>query len=376
MIDTIYFFASKEDICNIFHAIEQEFDIKYCMTKVDTDAGKQGMPKMEFDTIEEIVDDCHAAHKIQPFYLIAPKTEVMKTYQQVLLNRDNIEERYRMDYTENRNCVMLKGMQKHEDLTHDYYVHIARRLETEFSGMLFKRIVREVKRNCVKIQYNTTLAYIGKEMYKDKRKLVFSGERSGCFTITEMDEAKEWYRSPKVRAFADQTLEEQISFLRDVFYGKELKDYWKEKEKFSEDYQIYRVAMSQPWRIKDLAFQREIFSLFDDGVLVESPFGPRTAMEDLCEASVYVASTQKPDGIRILLNHLCWIPEKGYHCGCEGIVRLLLKKKYFEKFKMGMENVTEDTKKLIKKILEGLTDKKTENQKKELIDLLNSELSH
>lgn len=368
MTDTIYFFASREDICNIFHEIEQEFDIKYCMARADKGVDETEMPKMEFDTIEEIADDCHAAHMIQPFYLIAPKTEVMKTYRQALKDRDDIE-RYRMDYTENRNSVILKGMRKHEDLTCDYYVHIARELETEFSGMLFKRIVREVKRNCVRIEYGTPI-YIGKEMYKSKQELVFSGERSGCFTVSETDEAKEWYRSPKVRAFADKTLKEQLSFLQDVFYGKELKDYRKEAKEFSEDFEIYRVAMSQPWRIKDLTLLREIFSLFDDKVSAAAPSAAMTAMEYLCEASVYAASRQKPDGIRILLDHLCWIPEKGYHCGCEGIVRLLLKKKDFEKFKTGMEDVTKDTKRLLKRILEGLTDKKTENQRRELIDML------
>lgn len=95
------------------------------MTQADKKAGEKGIPKIEFDTIEEIADDCHAAHMIQPFYLIAPKTEVMKTYQQALKGRDDIE-RYRMVYTENRNSVLLKGMRKHEDSTFDYYVHIDR----------------------------------------------------------------------------------------------------------------------------------------------------------------------------------------------------------------------------------------------------------
>ena len=40
MIDTIYFFASKTDICNIFHEIERQFDIKYCMTEADREAGR------------------------------------------------------------------------------------------------------------------------------------------------------------------------------------------------------------------------------------------------------------------------------------------------------------------------------------------------
>lgn len=372
MIDTIYFFASRKDICNIFLEIEKEFDIKYCITRADKKTEEMGIPRMEFDTIEEIADDCHAAHKIQPFYLLAPKTEVMKTYQQALKDQDDIV-RYCMNYTDNKNSILLKGMQRHEDLTHDYYIHINRKSETEFSGMLFKKLVREVKRNCVRIKYNTPV-YIGKELYKSKEELVFCGERSGCFTITETDEAKEWYRSPKVRAFADQTFPEQISFLQDVFYGNKLIDFKKEQKEFSEDYQIYMVAMSQPWRIKDLASLREIFSLFDDSVLTADAFSPMTAMEGLCEASVSVASAQKPDGIRILLDYLCRIPEKGYHCGCEGIVRLLLKKKYYEKFKTSVENAAEDTKILLKKILEGMTDKKTEAQRKEMIDILNSSL--
>lgn len=373
MIDTINFFAAKEDICNIFHKIEQEFDIKYCMTRADKKVGEKGMPRMEFDTIEEIADDCHAVHMIQPFYLLTPKTEVMKRYRLVLKDRDDIE-RYCMDYTGNRNSVLLKGMRKHEDLTYDYYVHIDRKMETEFSALLFNRIVREVKRNCVRIKYNTPV-YIGKEMYKNKKELVFSGERCGCITVTEADEAKEWYRNLKVRAFADKSFAEQLSFLQDVFYGKVLKNYEEERKNFTEDFQIYGVALSQPWGIKDLSLLKDIFGLFDDSVKVLSYLGTSTAMEYLCEASVYVASAQKPDGIRILLDYLCQIPEKGYHCGCEGIIRILLKKKYFERFKASMEDTAEDTKKLVKKILEGLTDKKTGNQRQELIKMLDSYLS-
>lgn len=118
----------------------------------------------------------------------------------------------------------------------------------------------------------------------------------------------------------------------------------------------------------------DVFGLFDDGVRVLSPPGTSTTMEYLCEASIYVASAQKPDGTRILLDYLCQIPERGYHCGCEGIIRILLRKKYFEKFRISMKDTAEDTKKLVKKILEGLTDKNTEDQRKELIEMLNSGL--
>ena len=112
-------------------------DIKYCATQADKEACKSEMPKMEFDTINEIADDCHAAHLIQPFYLITPKNQAMVRYRQALKDRDDIE-RYRVIYPENKNSVMLKGMRKHEDLTFDYYVHINRQMETEFSAPAFQ----------------------------------------------------------------------------------------------------------------------------------------------------------------------------------------------------------------------------------------------
>ena len=104
----------------------------------------------------------------------------------------------------------------------------------------------------MRIKYNT-LVYIGKEMYKNKKELVFCGECCGCITVTEADEAKEWYRNPKVRAFADKSFAEQLSFLQDVFYGKVLKYYEEEQKNFMEDFQVNAVALSQPWGIKDLS---------------------------------------------------------------------------------------------------------------------------
>ena len=106
--------------------------------------------------------------------------------------------------------------------------------------------------------------------------------------------------------------------------------------------------MSGLWGIRDLSRLKEVFELFDDDVRVPS------AMEYLCEACVYAASRQKPDGIGILLEHLHDIPEKGYHCGCEGIVRILSKKKYRERFQESLAGASEDTQVLVKKILSGI----------------------
>ena len=89
---------------------EQEFDIKYCMTWADKKVDEKGMARMEFSSIEEIADDCHAVHMIQPFYLLTPKTEVMKRCRQALKDRDDIE-RYRMD------CTVLTGLYGKENET-------------------------------------------------------------------------------------------------------------------------------------------------------------------------------------------------------------------------------------------------------------------
>ena len=99
--------------------------------------------------------------------------------------------------------------------------------------------------------------------------------------------------------------------------------------------------------VRDFARLKEVFELFDDDVRVPS------AMEYLCEACVYAASRQKPDGIGILLEHLHDIPEKGYHCGCEGIVRILSKKKYRERFQESLAGASEDTQVLVREILQS-----------------------
>lgn len=75
----------------------------------------------------------------------------------------------------------------------------------------------------------------------------------GAFTVTAANEAKKWYRRPKVREFADRPFREKLSFLQRVFDGKEIKDYEKERKDFSEDFEIYDLAEGAVWGIKDLS---------------------------------------------------------------------------------------------------------------------------
>ena len=56
-------------------------------------------------------------------------------------------------------------------------------------------------------------------------------------------------------------------------------------------------------------------------------------------------------------------------------MRTLLKKKYFQRLKDSLTETTEDTKILVKNILEGITDKRTEDSRRELIDMLKQGMS-
>ena len=367
----LHFFASRQDLCNMFKAVEREFSIQYCLTQADQDAGMETPPQMAFDTIEEIADELTAAHSIAPLCLITPKMEAIKVYRR-RLQREDIA-RYCVELLEHTNAMQLRGMEKHKDLTCEFYVYLNRAQETDFSAALFQCAIREIRRNCVRVK-NTAPTYIGKEMYQEREDRIFYGERCGAFTVTAANEAKEWYRRPKVREFADRSFTEKLSFLQRVFDGKEIKDYQKERKNFSEDFEIYGIAESAVWRIKDLSLLKEVFALFDDDIKVPSFPGTSTAMEYLCEASVYVASLQKPDGVRILLEQLHDVPEKGYHCGCEGMIRILLKRNYFVQFKTGLANANRDTKELVRKILDGFTDQKMAGKRKELGDMLQQDL--
>ncbi len=68
-------------------------------------------------------------------------------------------------------------------------------------------------------------------------------------------------------------------------------------------------------------------------------------------------------------------PESAGVCGQEGIVRILLKKKYFERFRDSLTGVREDTKVLVRNILEDIADKRTVRQRAELADMLGREVN-
>ena len=229
MINSIYFFASKKDLGNIFRAIEKEFDIKYCANYVYAEAENDEKPNIEFNAIEEIADNSWE------LYYIVHKTQDMHTICQVLQDEKTV--RY-ITECKDHHCLTFRTKYKNPNgYEGDYEVYIPRKYETEFTGALFKRIVREVKRNCVRIKHISPF-YVGKEMYKNIGDYVFYGQcfRFECI-VTETDTAKRWWRNPNVRAFMDQTMSEHLQFLQDIFSNKELQDL--DFHNPTEQYEIY-----------------------------------------------------------------------------------------------------------------------------------------
>lgn len=363
MIDSICFFASNKDLYNIFGVIEREFDIKYCACYAYAENGKKA--DIEFNKIEEIADS------YREVYYIVQKTQIMQTYCYML--GDEKKERY-VARCDNLNCLTFRTAAKNPNgYKGDYEVHIPREYETEFTGALFKRIVREVKRNCVKIKYVSPL-YVGEEMYKNIGGYILLSQRSLFpLIVTETNEAKRWWKNPNVRKFMDKPIIEQLPFLQDVFSQKRLKNFVSniQRKDWTEDHEIYEGIMYKLWINKDLSLLKDVAALFDDGVKVKEPFYMRkTAMEELRDIEIDWAFSQKADGIKILLENLKNVPSAGFYCGNMEVIKTLFRKKYYETFKESILNVTDETKEIIRNTIENISDKRLLKQVNEVIGLL------
>jgi len=361
MIDAIYFFASIKDLCLIFEPIEKEFDIKYCADYVYVKAENNEMPNIEFNTIGEI------AGSYGKFYYIVQKTQYMHTVCQVLQDKKRVRYNTRCD---DYNCLTFKSMEKNANgYEGDYEVHISRQYETEFTGALFKRIVREVKRNCVKVKAISPF-YVSNELYKNKENYVFYGMRFAFPQIvTEAGEAKRWWINPNVREFMDRSISEHLQFLKDIFSNKELHDL--DFENRTELYEIYEGVIYKLSINNDLSIIKDMVGLFNDNVDIGSPlYVTKSIMEELRDITIELAFSRKMDGFKILLENLKNISSKGYNCGKKELMITLFKKKYYEIFKESLSEVTEDTKIQIKEILENISNKRLQDQVNEVISLL------
>ena len=361
MTDGINFFASVKDLCIIFESIEKEFDIKYCANYVYVEAEDNEMPDIEFNTIGEIADNYGES------YYIVQKTQYMHTVCQVLQDKERVRYNTRCD---GHNCLTFKSKEKNSNgYEGDYEVHIPRQYETEFTGALFKRIVREVKRNCVKVKAISPF-YVSNELYKNKENYVFYGMRFAFPKfVTETGEAKRWWTNPNVREFMDRPIAEHLQYLKDIFANKELQDL--NYENRTEQYEIYEGVLYKLSLNKDLTIIKDIAVLFDDNVNIVSPlYITKSIMEELKDIIIELAYFHKREGFKVLLENLKSIPNAGYDCGKKELIITLFKKKYYETFKESLSDVTEDTKIQIKEILGNISNKRLQGQVNEIIGLL------
>lgn len=365
MISAIYFYATEQDLHNIFRAVEQEFAIKYCANYVYAQSDEAGKPVTEFHTIDEIVDSRGE------LYWIVQRTQEMETRCQTVNIKTGA--RYITECPDDGYLTFRTKYENPNGYEADYEVYIPRARETEFSGLLFKKIVREVKRNCVKIKHVAAF-YVGEEIYRNIRQYVFYGQRDRFpMVVTEADEAKRWWDSPVVRQFMDNPIREQLPFLQEVFARKRLKDFEdKDRRDWSDEEEIYEGILYKLSLNEDLSLLADIAALFDDSVTIKEPFYvAKTVMEELRDIEIdWWAFPQKADGIRALLESLKYVPPAGYVCGNQEVIKTLLKKKYYETFRESLPGVTEETRELIRNTIAGISDKRLQKQVGEVLELL------
>lgn len=365
MISSIYFYASQQDLWNIFGAVEQEFAIKYCANYVYADADSDTKPAVAFHTIKEIADRNHE------LFWIVPEAQEMNTVCQHLNEETKV--RYITSCPSDDFLTFRTKYDNPNGYEGDYEVYIPRERETEFSGALFKKIVREVKRNCVKIKHVSSF-YAGKDLYQDIGRYVFYGQRDAFpMIVTKTDEARRWWDSPRVRQFMDKSIREQLPFLQEVFAQKRLKDFErKSRQDWSDEEEIYEGILYKLLLNQDLSLLKDIALLFDDGVTVREPFyADKTAMEELRDIEIdWWVFPKKVDGIRALLENLKYVPAAGYVCGNKEVIKTLLKRKYYELFQESLLNVTGETREIVRNTLLDISDKRLQKQVNEVMELL------
>lgn len=358
-MDTLYFFASDEDIYKIFETIEGEFDIKYCVER--TKSNLDYKPTLEFDSIRDL-------ELKETKYLITKKEQIMNT---VYRRAYSFYENY---YPDNKDSVQFagRGLYRHNELS-DYRLHIDLDYKSDYAQMLFKRIVKEVKHNCIKIDYYLC-PYIGKELYKNKNDYVFFAQRALCpVIITDSGEPERWWWNEEVRLFMKRPLDEQLDFFSKILSNGVISDYNEEFKNETVNYQIYEGVFSKLYVMEHLDSLKNILPLFNDNSNAKSPNrSVGNIMEDLHEMVIDLAFSYKADGITFLIKNLYLIPETGYNCGSLAIVKTLLKKKYIEFFKQSLLEISQEDKERIKSILTDITEKRLVKTRDTLLNILNS----
>ena len=164
MTNAIYFFASKQDLCNIFKSIENEFEIKYCANYVYDDANHDEQPRIAFHTIEEIADS------YGELYFIVPKSQTMHTICQTL--HDEAKVRYITECNGNEGRLTFRTKRSNPNGYECDYVVYPKRIRNSIYG-------RAVQTDCAggKTKLRTGQKYhpvlCGKRTLSECRRLCF-----------------------------------------------------------------------------------------------------------------------------------------------------------------------------------------------------------
>lgn len=358
-VDTLYFFASDEDIYKIFETIERKFDIKYCIERTKSNCDHESI--LEFDSIQDLELN-------QTKYLITKKDKVMNTVYR------KVHHFYENYYPDNKESIQFAGRElyPHNELS-DFRLHINLDYKSDYAKMLFKHIVKEVKRNCIKIDYYLC-PYMGKELYINKKNYVYFCQRAlSPIIITDSGEPERWWWNEEVRLFMKRPIDDQLYFLTKVLSNALINDYKGEFKSQTVNYQIYEGVFSKLFTIGDLVFLKKILPLFNDNSNAISPNGVvKKTMVDLQELVIDLAFSYKADGISFLVKNLNLIPEIGYNSGSVAIVKALLKKKYIEFFKQSFLDITQDDKERLKSILNDISEKRLYKTRDMILKALDS----
>lgn len=366
-MDIMNFFASDKDLSGIFRSVEKDINIKYTIMYAYTERGKRDKPQTEFDTIDEVIRNFETGYNCRIRYLIGSKSEKMDTWAQALESEGR--DRYITHYCDNKNCILLTGGAKYPEMIGDYQVEIARQYGSQFAEDLFKSVVKEIRKNCVKVKAISPF-YVSNELYQNKGNYIFYGMRFAFPQIvTEACEGKRWWLNPNVREFMDRPITEHLQFLKDIFAHKELQDL--DCNNRTERYEVYEGILYKLSINQDLSIIKDIAVLFDDNVKIASPlYITKSIMEEFKDIIIELAYSHKREGFKILLENLKNIPNVGYDCGKKELIITLFKKKYYETFKESLSDAAEDTKMQIKEILGNISNKRLQGQVNEVIGLL------
>lgn len=369
MGDIFHFFASDEELCEIFSEIEKEYNIKYVYEYVYIFPNRDKV----------IIDDGNVIISENSIKGIVAKQRrfeclIMDKSQNVVTNKsyagypDRIV--YESLYHHNRESVVFrrKNSVYREDMISDYQLYV--NLPSVFAQDLLKKMVKKIKKHCVKVENY----YIGSDLYANREKYIFNGSYlRDLVTITESGKFKRWFEDKHIAEFIDGPMDEKLKFMDKVFSNDLIQDWDKEMEwkTRTDNWKMYEAVFTDLKRNKDIKLIKRLMELFNDESNSKSPYnGIDSGMLELGDTVLYMAYALKEEGMKTLIASFKYVPLKGKESGRKAIVKKLLLKKNIHKFQMGIKDIEEEDRELLIEILNEITDKRLLGARDTMLGLL------